>query len=88
MRDLTKFKRGLEQLGVTLDENQIQQFMAYYELLVEKNKVMNLTAITEFDQVVEKHFIDSLMLARVMKLNQKIDVIDMGRHTGSRQIVI
>lgn len=77
MRDLTKFKRGLEQLGVTLDENQIQQFMAYYELLVEKNKVMNLTAITEFDQVVEKHFIDSLMLARVMKLNQKIDVIDM-----------
>lgn len=82
MRDLTKFKRGLEQLGVTLDENQIQQFMAYYELLVEKNKVMNLTAITEFDQVVEKHFIDSLMLARVMKLNQKIDVIDMGTGAG------
>ena len=82
MRDLTKFKRGLEQLGVTLDENQIQQFMAYYELLVEKNKVMNLTAITEFDQVVEKHFIDSVMLARVMKLNQKIDVIDMGTGAG------
>ena len=46
-----------------LTTQQKGQLHTYFELLVEKNKVMNLTAITEFDEVVEKHFIDSLMLA-------------------------
>ena len=41
------FEKGLELLGITLSEKQMQQFIDYYELLVEWNKVMNLTAITE-----------------------------------------
>lgn len=62
--NLDNFKRGLDELGIVLDEVQLGQFLTYYELLVEKNKVMNLTAITEFQEVVEKHFLDSLSLVK------------------------
>ena len=41
-----KFRQGLEGLKVELTEQQIEQFLKYYEMLIEKNKVMNLTAIT------------------------------------------
>ena len=58
--NLEQFKDGLKELQIELNEKQISQFLKYYELLVETNKVMNLTAITEFDEVVEKHFLDSL----------------------------
>ncbi len=58
--NLEKFLKDLEELQIELSDNQIQQFIRYYEMLVEKNKVMNLTAITEFDEVIEKHFLDSL----------------------------
>ena len=54
--NLEQFKDGLKELQIELNEKQISQFLKYYELLVETNKVMNLTAITEFDEVVEKHF--------------------------------
>ena len=43
--DLTKFKHGLEELNITLTDEQIEQFLQYYEMLVEKNKVMNLLAL-------------------------------------------
>lgn len=82
MRDITKFQRGLEYIGISLSELQIQQFMTYYELLIEKNKVMNLTAITEFDEVIEKHFIDSLLLAKSVDLNENLKVIDLGTGAG------
>ena len=51
--DLTKFKHGLEELRITLTDHQIEQFLQYYEMLVEKNKVMNLTGITEYEEVKE-----------------------------------
>lgn len=87
MHDLTKFKNGLQQLDIEVNENQIQQFMTYYELLIEKNKVMNLTAITEFDEVIEKHFLDSLLISKcdtfkIMLTYKNIDVIDLGTGAG------
>ena len=51
-------------------------------MLVEKNKVMNLTAITEFDDVIEKHFLDSLSLIKVCDLNREQSVMDMGTGAG------
>lgn len=57
-----QMKRELGQLGIELSEKQMEQFFAYYEMLVEKNKVMNLTAITEESDVITKHFSDSLSL--------------------------
>ena len=55
-----RFDTQLIELGITLTEKQKRQFHRYYELLVEWNKVMNLTGITEYDEVNEKHFVDSL----------------------------
>ena len=80
--NLEKFLKGLEELHIQLTEEQVQQFIKYYEMLVEKNKVMNLTAITEFDEVIEKHFLDSLSLIKVYDLKKDISVLDMGTGAG------
>lgn len=83
MRDqLEKFRQGLKKLNIDLTEEQTEQFLDYYEFLIETNKVMNLTAITGFDEVIEKHFLDSLSLCRVFELNRQIRVIDMGTGAG------
>ncbi len=82
MKDLTKFKQGLDYIGLELSDAQMDQFLEFYELLIEKNKVMNLTAITEFDDVVEKHFIDSLLLAKCMDLTKGLKVMDLGTGAG------
>ena len=52
----------VKELSIVLNDKQIQQFEQYYNILVEWNKVMNLTAITEYEEVVEKHFLDSLTI--------------------------
>ncbi|MCD7715306.1 MAG: 16S rRNA (guanine(527)-N(7))-methyltransferase RsmG [Lachnospiraceae bacterium] len=62
---------------IILSEQQTEQFLTYYELLVEKNRVMNLTAITEFEDVAQKHFLDSVLVSVStpsvhMSLNVKI----------------
>ena len=80
--NLEKFKNGLQQLHIELSEKQMEQFLQYYEMLVEKNKVMNLTAITEFDEVVEKHFLDSVSLTKQMDLHQPLKVLDLGTGAG------
>ena len=79
---LEKFEHGLNELGITLSEEQMQQFLTYYEMLVEKNKVMNLTAITEFDEVVEKHFLDSLSLVKAYDLTKSVRIMDLGTGAG------
>lgn len=80
--NLDKFKNGLQQLHIELSEKQMEQFLQYYEMLVEKNKVMNLTAITEFDEVVEKHFLDSVSLTQQLDLHQPLKVLDLGTGAG------
>ena len=79
---LEKFKAGLEKLNISLTEKQIEQFLMYYELLIEKNKVMNLTAITEYDEVIEKHFLDSISLCQVYDLTKPVKVLDLGTGAG------
>lgn len=76
------FKRELEKLEISISEEQLEQFISYYEMLIEKNKVMNLTAITDFDEVIEKHFIDSLNLFRFADLKADKTIIDMGTGAG------
>lgn len=80
--NLEQFKNGLSDLNLDLTEKQIEQFLKYYEILVETNKVMNLTAITEFDEVIEKHFLDSLSLVRVFDLKRKVKILDLGTGAG------
>ena len=80
--NLDQFKKGLSDLNIDLTEKQIEQFLKYYEILVETNKVMNLAAITEFDEVIEKHFLDSLSLVRVFDLNRNVKILDLGTGAG------
>ena len=82
MDKLLQFKSDLQELHISLSDAQFAQFLTYYEMLVEKNKVMNLTAITEFDEVLKKHFIDSLSLVKVCDLSENFSVIDVGTGAG------
>jgi len=79
---MLKFKSDLRKLNIELSEKQERQFLDFYHLLIEKNKVMNLTAITEFEEVLCKHFIDSLALADVVPLDKDIKIIDVGTGAG------
>lgn len=79
---MERLKRKAEILGISLTEKQMQQLKQYYKMLVEKNKVMNLTAITEWDEVVDKHFIDSISLMKAVNLDGKKSVLDLGTGAG------
>lgn len=79
--EMKAFDQGLKEIGIDLTDYQRQQFIDYYEMLIEKNKVMNLTTITELSEVITKHFIDSLSIVKVIELqNQKI--LDLGTGAG------
>lgn len=82
MQDIQRFENMLSSLDITLSDRQINQFISFYELLIETNKVMNLTAITEFNEVVCKHFIDSLSIVKVFHTDKNIRVLDMGTGAG------
>ena len=78
----SKFRSDLEALEITLTEKQIEQFLIYYEMLVEWNEFMNLTAITEYDEVMKKHFIDSISLIKAYDVTNSAKVIDVGTGAG------
>ncbi len=79
----------LSDYSITPTEKIVEDFLEYYDLLVETNKVMNLTAITEFEDVVQKHFSDSLSIFLTSKdlkekyINkQSCNIIDIGTGAG------
>lgn len=73
-------------LNIELSMLQIEQFQIYYEMLIDTNKVMNLTAITELDEVITKHFLDSLALAAIYPdisdKSKRLQVLDLGTGAG------
>lgn len=71
-----------EAIGVELDDTQIGQFLKYYEILVEWNSFMNLTGITEYEEVIQKHFVDSLALCKAINVNEAESLIDIGTGAG------
>lgn len=79
---MKELKEKATEIGVILNDDQIAQFEAYYELLIEWNRVMNLTAITEKEEVISKHFVDSLLLAKYKNFNEDLKVIDVGTGAG------
>ena len=76
------FEKGLQQLDLELSPKQIDQFLKFYELLIEWNKVMNLTGITEFEEVISKHFLDSLLLVKAYDMSKVKSIIDVGTGAG------
>ena len=69
-------------MGIQLSERQYQQFNNYFELLIEWNKVMNLTGITEYEEVNEKHFVDSLSIVKAVDIGSIETVMDVGTGAG------
>ena len=72
----------MHKLGISLTEQQSEQLYEYYRLLVERNSFMNLTGITEFSEVVQKHFVDSLSIVKVKNMNDVDNLIDVGTGAG------
>ena len=80
----TSFLEDLKEFHIEITKEQEQQFMTYYELLVEWNSFMNLTAITEFDEVMKKHFVDSVSLINALPdlPEKEYTLIDVGTGAG------
>lgn len=68
--------------GVFLDEHQAGQLLMFYQLLNEKNKVMNLTRVTDFQEALKKHFADSLAIGRCMDMSRNLKILDLGSGGG------
>lgn len=79
-----QLQKEAQEMGVTLNENQIKQFYDYYELLIHWNTMVNLTAITEQKEVVTKHFSDSLALVKAVPdlAEKEYTLIDVGTGAG------
>ena len=79
----TVFKRNLDSIGVSLNDIQLEQLDKYYELLVEWNSFMNLTGITDYEEVMLKHYLDSLVLKLpITGDNSRLRLIDVGTGAG------
>ena len=80
---MTEFlKNAAEAEGFALSDNQLAAFQKYAELLVEWNQKMNLTAITEPEEIAVKHFVDSLMLLKYIDIPENGALIDVGTGAG------
>ena len=80
--DLSLFRDHLKEMNITLSEAQERQFITYYELLIEWNSFMNLTGITEFQEVLQKHFEDSLALVKTVDITKVQTLMDIGTGAG------
>ncbi len=94
--DNETFVQLLNKVSVTASEEQVAQFKQYYEILVEWNSFMNLTGITEYDEVLVKHFVDSVAVKKaivdiskedesigeLLSFDNDMSVIDVGTGAG------
>ena len=80
--DTGTFVQQLKEFDIELSDLQVKQFLRYYEMLVEWNEKMNLTAITEYDEVITKHFVDSLALGGYITPGENQSLIDVGTGAG------
>ncbi len=78
----------VKKLGIEVTEKKLKQLEIYYDMLIEYNKVMNLTGITELDEVYLKHFYDSLTLSKIIDLNNETSLCDVGTGAGFPGIVL
>ena len=76
------FVKELESLNIVVDDDKLNKFKRYFELLVEYNKVMNLTGITDLEGVYLKHFYDSLTLVKAYDFSGNIKLCDVGSGAG------
>ncbi len=73
---------SFKELNLELTDNQVEQFAKYSDMLIETNKVMNLTSITDETEVVLKHFADSVSLLKEYSIPEDATIIDIGCGAG------
>jgi len=82
MDSTIKIIEAFKKINIFLSDKQAGQFKIYYEMLIRKNEVMNLTAITEFEEVLSKHFLDSIMIKEIVQPKIGESLIDVGTGAG------
>lgn len=83
-----QFINSLRELGININDEQLKKLNDYFNMLVEKNKVMNLTAITSKEEVYLKHFYDSATIVKIVDLNSIDSLCDLGTGAGFPGIVL
>lgn len=79
---LERLSKGAAELGIDLQDKHLQRFSLYGDFLIEYNEKVNLTALTDEEEVMEKHFIDSLSVLQMINLRPSMSVIDIGTGAG------
>lgn len=79
---VNEFKNQLSEYGLSITDKQMEQFNKYYELLIEWNEKINLTAITEYKDVLMKHFLDSVSIIKAYDMAKVNTLIDVGTGAG------
>lgn len=80
--DISLIVNTFKQLNLKLSDKMVNQFLEYYSFLIERNRVMNLTAITDYEDVVLKHFADSLSIVKAYDMEGCSSMIDVGTGAG------
>lgn len=80
--NMKRLQKQLDMVGIPINDKKLQQFYTFYEMLVEKNKVMNLTGITEREEVISKHFVDSILLMNEPCFKNISSCMDVGTGAG------
>ena len=84
----SRFIKEVESLGLIITQEKLDKLEKYYELLIEYNKVMNLTGITKKEEVYFKHFYDSLTISKIVNLDKENNLCDLGSGAGFPGIVL
>lgn len=85
---INEFIKSLKELNIDISKEQLDKLEQYYQIVIEKNKVMNLTGITEKKDFYLKHFYDSLTINKIIDLNNIETLCDIGSGAGFPGIVI
>ena len=75
-------------LGIFLSDAELEKFERYFNLLIEWNKKINLTAITDEEGVINKHFIDCLLIFKHAQIPENAKIIDIGSGAGFLGVVM
>ena len=86
--DINTFIKELENLNIYPTQKQLDQLETYYKLIIDWNKKINLTRITEKEDVYLKHFYDSITISKVIDFNNKATLLDFGTGAGFQGIVL
>lgn len=85
---MSEIKEVFDKMHIELPDGALELLNRYYEMLIDTNKGMNLTTITEYSEVIIKHFADSAAIGCITDMNGNIDVIDVGTGAGFPGIVL